>query len=231
MSLALNTGRLILRLPRMEDAERIAFHLNNFGVAGNLARVPYPYFMADAKAWLRTRHADLPPQETNFTIEVPGEGVAGMLAGRTVFVGGHGFVTARTGDAGSAIPATEAGCVLVAVGVEKQFAGSILMADPVRADVGEMLAGLRRDGVKRLVLATGDRAAVPTSCPRLPSDRSRRGPVAHHRTNPGHDRTGGGEGAPSRTGPPRSDPATPAPARGHRSSSSAPWHRPPGRAP
>ena len=94
------------------------------------------------------------------TEEVPGEGVAGMLAGRTVFVGGHGFVTARTGDAGSAIAAAEAGCVLVAVGVEKQFAGSILMADPVRADVGEMLAGLRRDGVKRLVLATGDRAAV-----------------------------------------------------------------------
>ena len=94
------------------------------------------------------------------TEEVPGEGVAGMLAGRTVFVGGHGFVTARTGDAGSAIAATEAGSVLVAVGVEKQFAGSILMADPVRADVGEMLAGLRRDGVKRLVLATGDRAAV-----------------------------------------------------------------------
>lgn len=94
------------------------------------------------------------------TEEVPGEGVAGMLAGRTVFVGGHGFVTARTGDAGSAIAAAEAGSVLVAVGVEKQFAGSILMADPVRADVGEMLAGLRRDGVKRLVLATGDRAAV-----------------------------------------------------------------------
>ena len=79
MSLALNTGRLILRLPRMEDAERIAFHLNNFGVAGNLARVPYPYFLADAKAWLRTRHDDLPPQETNFTIEVPGEGVAGSV--------------------------------------------------------------------------------------------------------------------------------------------------------
>ncbi len=69
-------------------------------------------------------------------------------------------MTARTGDAGSAIAAAEAGSVLVAVGVEKQFAGSILMADPVRADVGEMLAGLRRDGVKRLVLATGDRAAV-----------------------------------------------------------------------
>ncbi len=65
-------------------------------------------------------------------------------------------MTARTGDAGSAIAAAEAGCVLVAVGMEKQFAGSILMADPVRADVGEMLAGLRRDGVKRLVLATGD---------------------------------------------------------------------------
>lgn len=94
------------------------------------------------------------------TEEVPGEGVAGMLEGRTVFVGGHGFVTERTGDAGSAIATTEAGSVLVAVGVDAAVAGYILMADPVRADVGEMLRGLRDEGVKRLVLATGDRAAV-----------------------------------------------------------------------
>ena len=92
--------------------------------------------------------------------EVAGEGVAGVLEGRTVFVGGHGFVTARTGDAGSAIAAAEAGCVLVAVGVGQRLAGYILMADPVRADVLDMLGGLRKEGVKRLVLATGDRAAV-----------------------------------------------------------------------
>ncbi|MDO1581523.1 heavy metal translocating P-type ATPase [Rhizobium oryzicola] len=97
------------------------------------------------------------PQEPE---EVPGEGVAGLIEGRLVFVGGHGFVTERTGDAGLAIPAMEAGSVLVAVGVEQKLAGYILMADPVRTDVGDMLAGLRREGVRRLVLATGDRAAV-----------------------------------------------------------------------
>ncbi|WP_137135336.1 heavy metal translocating P-type ATPase [Rhizobium sp. FKY42] len=94
------------------------------------------------------------------TEEVPGEGVVGMLEGKPVFVGGHGFVTARTGDATLAIPATEAGSVLVAVGVGQRLAGTILMADPVRADARAMLRGLRDEGVKRLVLATGDRAAV-----------------------------------------------------------------------
>ncbi len=34
------------------------------------------------------------------------------------------------------------------------------MADPLRGEVVDTLRGLRKDGVKRIVLATGDRAAV-----------------------------------------------------------------------
>jgi len=79
MKATLNTARLILRMPLPEDAERIAFYLNNIAVSGNLARVPHPYFLGDAKAWLRTRRDDLPPEETNFTIEVPGLGLAGAV--------------------------------------------------------------------------------------------------------------------------------------------------------
>ena len=75
----LHTERLILRQPEMGDAEPIARYLNNFAVAGNLARVPYPYHISDARAWLRTRLPTLPPEETNFSIEVPGEGLAGHV--------------------------------------------------------------------------------------------------------------------------------------------------------
>ena len=46
----LTTRRLTLRLPTMADAERVALLLNNFAVAGNLSRVPYPYHLSDAKA-------------------------------------------------------------------------------------------------------------------------------------------------------------------------------------
>lgn len=79
MSLVLTTARFTMRMPRDDDAEFIAKYLNDFAVAGNLARVPFPYRLSDAKAWLRTRTPDLPPTETNFAIELPGEGYAGQV--------------------------------------------------------------------------------------------------------------------------------------------------------
>jgi RimJ/RimL family protein N-acetyltransferase len=77
MDVTLRTSRLLLRQPRMDDAARIARFLNNFAVAGNLSRVPYPYHEADAIAWLKTWRPDRPAEETGFTIELPGEGLIG----------------------------------------------------------------------------------------------------------------------------------------------------------
>ena len=79
MSLTLQTPRFTLRQPRLEDAELIARYLNDFAVSGNLARVPYPYRVGDAKAWLRTRRAVLPLEDTNFSIDLPGFGLAGHV--------------------------------------------------------------------------------------------------------------------------------------------------------
>jgi RimJ/RimL family protein N-acetyltransferase len=77
MDVTLETDRLLLRQPRLDDAPRIARLLNNFRVAGNLARVPYPYGERDATAWLRTWRPDRAPAETGFTIDLPGEGLIG----------------------------------------------------------------------------------------------------------------------------------------------------------
>lgn len=79
MTLTLRTPRFILRQPQVGDAELIARYLNDFAVSGNLARVPFPYHLSDAKAWLRTRLPNLPVEETNFSIELPGEGFAGHV--------------------------------------------------------------------------------------------------------------------------------------------------------
>ena len=79
MTVTLHTLRLQLRPAQFGDAEPIARYLNNFAVAGNLARVPYPYHLSDAKAWLRTRRANLPIEETNFAIDLPGEGLIGHV--------------------------------------------------------------------------------------------------------------------------------------------------------
>lgn len=77
MDVELRTTRLRLRQPQPGDAPRLARLLNNFRVAGNLARVPYPYAEADAVSWLASWRPDRPPGETGFTIDLPGEGLIG----------------------------------------------------------------------------------------------------------------------------------------------------------
>jgi RimJ/RimL family protein N-acetyltransferase len=52
------TERLILRPPQQGDAEPIALYLNDLDVAGNLARVPFPYHLSDARAWLHAQRAE-----------------------------------------------------------------------------------------------------------------------------------------------------------------------------
>ena len=77
MDVTLATPRLVLRPPRAGDAPRIARFLGNFAVAGNLARVPFPYLESDAEAWLATWRPDRPPGETGFSLDLPGEGLVG----------------------------------------------------------------------------------------------------------------------------------------------------------
>lgn len=79
MDVSFTTTRLVLRQPVMADAERIALFLNNFAVAGNLSRVPYPYHLSDARAWLRSWRTDCPAGETGFAIDLGGEGLIGQV--------------------------------------------------------------------------------------------------------------------------------------------------------
>jgi RimJ/RimL family protein N-acetyltransferase len=79
MDVSLTTRRLTLRQPLLSDAERIALFLNNFAVSGNLSRVPYPYHVTDAKAWLKSWRPDRPAGETGFTIDLAGEGLIGHV--------------------------------------------------------------------------------------------------------------------------------------------------------
>jgi heavy metal translocating P-type ATPase len=98
--------------------------------------------------------------------ETPGDGVAGRIAGRSIVVGGDAFVMAQVSHDATAMPDRDAGSVGVALGVDGRLAGRITMADALRPDVVGFLAGLRRMGVGRIVLATGDRKAVAMSITR-----------------------------------------------------------------
>jgi P-type E1-E2 ATPase len=86
--------------------------------------------------------------------------VVGRVDGRSVIVGGDGFVAGRVGRVSGDASGMAAGSVLVAVAIDGQMAGHLVMSDPLRDGAGAMLNGLRREGVRRILLATGDRADV-----------------------------------------------------------------------
>ena len=93
-------------------------------------------------------------------VEAPGEGVAGTVDGRSVVVGGAGFVAAQAGVADPEGAVIEAGSVVVSLAVDGKLMGHLVMADALRAGTADLLAGLRRLGIARILLATGDRRAV-----------------------------------------------------------------------
>ena len=93
-------------------------------------------------------------------MEMPGEGVKGRVEGREVIVGGDDYVASLVGRGDRGLPGKDEGSVLVAVAIDGQMAGHLVMSDPLREGTGAMLAGLRRQGISRILLATGDRAEV-----------------------------------------------------------------------
>lgn len=54
----LTTERLVLRQPHRDDAEDMALLANNYEIAKNLSRMPYPYFDADARDFLKKISAE-----------------------------------------------------------------------------------------------------------------------------------------------------------------------------
>jgi heavy metal translocating P-type ATPase len=93
-------------------------------------------------------------------VEMPGEGLAGKVSGKSVLVGGWDFVAARLEGVAVDRPVAAAGAVLVRLAIDGRLAAHIVMADTLREGTADFLSGLRRLGVARILLATGDRRAV-----------------------------------------------------------------------
>ncbi|QIB34556.1 heavy metal translocating P-type ATPase [Ancylobacter pratisalsi] len=104
------------------------------------------------------RGASLPLPEN--VVETPGDGVAGVIDGRKVVVGGVAFVASQSEAVNLEGTIRQAGSVVVAIAVDGQLVGHLVMADALRAGTSDLLAGLRRLGIGRILLATGDRRAV-----------------------------------------------------------------------
>lgn len=92
--------------------------------------------------------------------ERAGEGVSGTIDGRSVCVGGVAFVREQIGLTSAPSPILNIGTVVVALAIDGRMAGYITMADALRSGTAELIANLRRVGIGRILLATGDRQAV-----------------------------------------------------------------------
>jgi P-type E1-E2 ATPase len=87
-------------------------------------------------------------------IETPGRGVLGRIGVAVVSVGGaqDGAPNASGGD--------EPGRMVIAVRIDDDLVGEIIMSDPVRPDASGLIGRLRRSGVRRIAMVSGDRQEV-----------------------------------------------------------------------
>jgi heavy metal translocating P-type ATPase len=95
--------------------------------------------------------------------EVHGQGVGGVVGGRQVRVGRPDWIVGDRPDRWARQVRRRAdldGSLSVLVELDGRPAAALLLHDPVRPDAPRMVRALRTAGVRRIVLATGDRADV-----------------------------------------------------------------------
>ncbi len=103
--------------------------------------------------------------------EKPGEGISGTIGCTQVSIGGLNYIASKVAD----VPTLgQSEVMTAAIAVDGKFAGTLLFSDALREGAGEALVELKRLGVNRMILATGDRADVARSVAKdLPLDEIR----------------------------------------------------------
>ncbi len=92
--------------------------------------------------------------------ELPGRGAEGMIDGRLIWIGGHRLVHERaveTDKVHRIIEGIESrGLTAVALGTDRHVCGVLGLADEVRPEARGIVARLHAEGIKRVVMLTGD---------------------------------------------------------------------------
>lgn len=94
--------------------------------------------------------------------ESPGAGIAGVVDGHHVIIGGRGFLTKHLPQ-DAAWPWThsrEQAAVQVMVAIDGKVAGRIVLDDPLRDGAADAVAQLRRLGFAKVILASGDEQSI-----------------------------------------------------------------------
>ncbi|WP_245429604.1 heavy metal translocating P-type ATPase [Mesorhizobium sp. DCY119] len=95
---------------------------------------------------------------------LPGKGVQGSFNGKTYWLGSWRYVVER-GQADDAVAARiaeleSAGATTVVIGNDEHLCGIIALADTIRPEAKAILSALRAEGVKEVVMLTGDNRAA-----------------------------------------------------------------------
>ncbi len=154
------TGTLTLGQPRVERVRTLG-NLSATQVlqlAGALEQGS-SHVLARAISDAARREGPLPlPAEVE---EVPGSGIRGRVGRHQLAVGKAawvGFADARGWVEKVQAEAAAEGATAVFVASDARTLGAVLLTDPLRPDAAQTTAQLRRQGMARIVLLTGDRA-------------------------------------------------------------------------
>lgn len=130
----------------------------------------HPIAMSVQRAYEASAEADAEAVEASGVEEVAGYGMKGVINGRQAFAGKRkllmeqGIAVPEEGKANST--GADSGnkdrqaSTVVYVGYDGKYAGCIYISDKVKPGVKEALAALKRAGVRRMVMLTGDRKEV-----------------------------------------------------------------------
>ncbi len=120
--------------------------------------------LAEAIVDHAAQHSMALAEPTDFT-STPGQGVQGMIEGRTVTIGNSSYMTKVLGTASldrvahSIQTLAQAGKTPVLVGIDQQVEGIIGIADTIRPEAKEVIRELTESGI-HVVMLTGDHQQV-----------------------------------------------------------------------
>ena len=161
------TGTLTAGVPQVADIE-VFDRIDADGLlrlAASLDQVS-PHVLATAIA-SSARERDIELVFPSDVEEEHGAGIQGKVDGRLVALGKASFVTrgapmpARARDVRRRTAMEGSSCVFVAV--DGDVAGAIVIDDPIRPDTPRVIRALRRAGIARIVMVTGDHPDVAES--------------------------------------------------------------------
>ena len=108
------------------------------------------------------RNRGLPLSSPMEVEETAGTGLSGRVDGKAVSIGGSTYVRDKSkwGDPYALRDGLPKESAIVAVAVDGEVAGIIALTDELRGNANKVLQHIRHAGVKRIVLASGDRVDV-----------------------------------------------------------------------